>query len=91
MDDLNKIVAAVESQGTRAWMWSDPSWNYPDFYTHVPKSVVQSNWYYWKDVKEIEAKLADPKFSVGTKRSDWAGQNHAVVMSLVYRTLSGAV
>ena len=76
-DDLNKIVAAVESQGTRAWMWSDPSWNYPDFYTHVPKSVVQSNWYYWKDVKEIEAKLADPKFSVGTKRSDWAGQNHA--------------
>ena len=74
--DLKRIVSAVERQGARAWMWSDPAWNYPDYMTNVPKSVMQSNWYYWKDVKEVEAKLADPKFSTGTKRPDWAGQNH---------------
>ena len=73
-DDLKRIVAAVERQGVRAWMWSDPAWNYPEFLTNVPKGVVQSNWYYWKDVKEVEAKLADPKFSTGTKRPSWAGR-----------------
>ena len=75
-NDLARIVAAVERQGARAWMWSDPSWNYPEFFENVSKNVVQSNWYYWKDVREVEAKLDDPKFSTGTKRPDWAGQNH---------------
>ena len=75
-DDLKRIVSAVEWQGARAWMWADPSWNYPDYYKNVSKKVVQSNWYYWKDVKDVEAKLADPKFTTGTKRPDWAGQNH---------------
>lgn len=76
-DDLNKIVAEVEKHGVRAWMWSDPCWNYPDFHRNVPKSVMQSNWYYWNDVREIEAKLADPKFSTGTKRPGSSGDNHA--------------
>ena len=74
--DLGRIVAAVERQGSRAWMWSDPEWNYPEFCEKVSKNVVQSNWYYWKDVREVESKLDDPKFSTGTKRPDWAGQNH---------------
>ena len=83
-DDLKRITAAIERCGARAWMWSDLGWNYPDYYNNVPKSVMQSNWYYWKDVKEIEAKLDDPKFSTGTKRPDWAGQNHAAELKGFY-------
>jgi hypothetical protein len=29
------------------WIWSDYGWHHPDlFFKHMPKSVVQSNWYY---------------------------------------------
>lgn len=76
-NDLKKIVATVERNGARAWMWGDPAWNYPEFYKHVPRSVMMSNWYYWKDAKEMEAKLDDPSFKIGDKRPDCPGQNHA--------------
>ena len=74
--DLNRIVRAVEANGARAWMWGDPCWNYPEFFTGVPKGVVVSNWYYWKDVKAIEKDLDDPSFKMKPERPDWAGQNH---------------
>ncbi len=37
----------VERAGCRAWVWSDYVWNHPDlFWKQMPKSVLQSNWYY---------------------------------------------
>lgn len=37
----------VEKAGCRAWVWSDYLWNHPDlFWKRMPKSVLQSNWYY---------------------------------------------
>ena len=37
----------MEAAGSRAWVWSDYAWVNPDdFYCKMPKSVVQSNWYY---------------------------------------------
>jgi hypothetical protein len=31
----------------RAWVWSDYLWNHrQEFFKNMPKSVVQSNWYY---------------------------------------------
>lgn len=49
--DFYFLVDAVEKQGARAWIWPDYMlWNYPDqFFQKMPKSVVQSNWYYWED------------------------------------------
>lgn len=45
--DLLFYVSEIEKKGTRAWMWSDYSWNHPDeFVARMPKSIVQSNWYY---------------------------------------------
>ena len=45
--DLYHLVGTVEKAGMRAWMWSDHVWDHPDrFYERMPKSVVQSNWYY---------------------------------------------
>ncbi len=45
--DLRLLVEAVERGGSRAWVWSDYVWDHPDaFYENMPRSVVQSNWYY---------------------------------------------
>lgn len=45
--DLNQLVREVESHGARAWMWSDACWSNPDEYIRkVPRTVLQSNWYY---------------------------------------------
>ncbi len=45
--DLYFYIDAVEEKGVRPWVWSDYQWNNPEeFYQKMPKSVVQSNWYY---------------------------------------------
>lgn len=45
--DLNFLVAQVERNGARPWIWSDYEWNHPDeFFAKMPKTVLQSNWYY---------------------------------------------
>jgi hypothetical protein len=53
--DFNFLVKEVEKDGSRAWIWSDYVWNHPElFYSRMPKSVLQSNWYYGK---EFDAKI----------------------------------
>lgn len=45
--DLDFLVEQVEKRGVRAWIWSDYLWHHPeDFLARMPKSVLQSNWYY---------------------------------------------
>lgn len=45
--DFLFFVKEVESQGVRPWIWSDYYWNHPEeFLARMPKSVLQSNWYY---------------------------------------------
>lgn len=45
--DLYFYVNQVERNGSRAWIWSDYLLKHPeDFYKKMPKSVLQSNWYY---------------------------------------------
>ncbi len=55
--DFLRLVEAVEKGGSRPWIWSDYVWNHADlFYQRMPKSVLQSNWYYGdKFDKSIEA------------------------------------
>ena len=51
--DFDFLVKEVEKDGARAWIWSDYVWNHPElFYTRMPKSVLQSNWYYGKEFDE---------------------------------------
>lgn len=46
-NDFLFLVKEVEKGGARAWIWSDFVWRHPkDFFERMPKSVVQSNWYY---------------------------------------------
>lgn len=45
--DLYFYIEEVEKNGSRAWMWSDYMWHHPrEFAAKMPKTVVQSNWYY---------------------------------------------
>jgi len=45
--DFLWFVKTVEETGMRPWMWSDYIWKHTeDFLKRMPRSVLQSNWYY---------------------------------------------
>ncbi len=47
--DLNLLFEAVRKGGARPWVWSDYQWYHPaQFLKHMPTSVLQSNWWYYK-------------------------------------------
>jgi hypothetical protein len=46
-NDFYFLTGEVEKNGSRPWIWSDYIWKYPEqFLQKMPKSVLQSNWYY---------------------------------------------
>ena len=48
--DFLWFVKETEKTGMRPWIWSDYVWHHPDlFFSRMPKSVLQSNWYYGAD------------------------------------------
>ena len=48
--DFLLTVKCVEKCGVRAWIWSDKIWHHrEEFVKRMPKSVLQSNWYYLAD------------------------------------------
>ena len=54
--DFLFFVKTVEKLGMRPWIWSDYIWRHKDeFLSRMPKSVMQSNWYYrqWFDFEAI--------------------------------------
>ena len=45
--DFYFLIGEVEKNNVRPWIWSDYVWHHPDlFFRKMPKSVLQSNWYY---------------------------------------------
>ena len=60
--DLYFLFEQVEKGGSRPWIWSDYLWHHPEtFFNKMPKSVLQSNWYYGpkfnKRIKYVKAYL----------------------------------
>jgi len=60
--DLNFLINEVEKNGSRPWIWSDHIWRHTEeFLDKMPKSVLQSNWYYGaafnKKINRVEAYL----------------------------------
>lgn len=60
--DFLFLVEQVEKAGSRAWIWSDYIWEHQEgFLNRMPKSVLQSNWYYGesfaKDIGYVRAYL----------------------------------
>lgn len=53
--DFMFFVNEVEKGGVRPWIWSDFAWeNGEEFYKKMPKSVLQSNWYYGSEFTDLE-------------------------------------
>jgi len=51
--DLLFYVKQVEAAGSRPWVWSDAFWHKGNEYLeNMPRSVVQSNWYYGVEFDE---------------------------------------
>jgi len=57
--DLYTYISEVEKKGVRSWVWSDYAWEHQDlFFRKMPKSVLQSNWYYGSEF-DINANLSE--------------------------------
>ena len=59
--DFLYISGLVEKLGARPWIWSDFIWHHEeDFLKRMPKSVLQSNWYYGSkfDVSQMTSKYS---------------------------------
>ncbi len=53
--DFYFMVDCVEKEGARSWIWSDYAWHHPDLFAKkMPKSVLQSNWYYWNELSDAD-------------------------------------
>lgn len=48
--DFYYLIGEVEKGNARPWIWSDYYWHNPEtFLKKMPRSVLQSNWYYGED------------------------------------------
>lgn len=53
--DFLYTVREVERHGVRAWVWADKIWHHrEEFVKRMPKTVLQSNWYYLGDFNPPE-------------------------------------
>ncbi len=51
--DFDFLRREVEKNGACAWIWSDYMWHHrEEFLRRMPKSVLQSNWYYRTDFSD---------------------------------------
>lgn len=58
--DLYFLIGEVEKKNVRSWIWSDYAWTRPDiFFKKMPKSVLQSNWWYNETSFDL-SKLEEP-------------------------------
>lgn len=69
--DIELLFRRVEALGVRPWVWSDYIWQHKDvFLRRMPKSVMQSNWYYGSD-KIDPALHSNPKTKAYTGAFQW--------------------
>jgi len=60
--DFLWFVKEVEAKGVRPWIWSDYVWHHQDeFMKRMPRSVLQSNWYY-SGFKKVDPKSSDATY-----------------------------
>lgn len=82
-NDLKFLVSEVEKKGARAWIWSDHLWRHKEeFFCRMPKTVVQSNWYYDADFNDsilyVRAylELAEKGYYQIPTGSNWSCENN---------------
>ena len=72
--DFLWFVKETEKTGMRPWIWSDYVWHHPDlFFKRMPKSVLQSNWYYAAEFDLAKLPEASRNRVLAYERLDMAG------------------
>ena len=67
----------ASKRGVRAWCWSDKIWHAKDdFLKRMPKSVLQSNWYYGRNF-DLNRPPRGGQFKRGSDRSPRASTSRA--------------
>jgi len=52
-----------EKLGTRPWVWADYAWNHEEeYFRRMPRSVLQSNWYYRTTKRNPDGTFVWPRF-----------------------------
>jgi len=75
--DLAFLVEQVERRGSQAWVWSDYAWHHDEYTQQMPRSVLQSNWYYGLEFdppcNEVATyqRLADAGYAQVPTGSNW--------------------
>lgn len=58
--DFYFLQEQVEKLNVRSWIWSDYAWSFPDdFFKKMPKSVLQSNWYYGAKFEQFDNPVSE--------------------------------
>ena len=58
--DLYFYIAEIEKKNVRPWIWSDYCLEHPEtFFRKMPKSVLQSNWYYGSSFNPEKVKAVE--------------------------------
>ena len=56
--DFQFLLDQLKPKNVRPWIWSDNIWVRPDeFLTRMPHEVLQSNWYYGKDLDPAKTEV----------------------------------
>jgi len=87
--DAYFLFAECEKHGARPWVWSDYMWDHPDiFFDKMPRSVVQSNWYY-SEFRDFSADMPRVKMKIECyEKLDKLGYDQVPTCSTVYKALS---
>lgn len=60
--DVYKLFDMCDANGVRPWVWADRYWNHPEEYLKkMPKSVLQSNWWYGHILRNEDGTCKDPQ------------------------------
>ena len=61
--DLYFLIETCQKTGARPWVWADACWTYfgrqEEYLAKMPKSVLQSNWWYRPLVREKDGAVSD--------------------------------
>lgn len=85
--DLYFLFDCCQKVNARPWVWADACWSYfghqEEYLKKMPKSVLQSNWWYKKLVREKDGSISDFRYQ-GYLALEQAGFDQVPTVSVVW-------
>lgn len=91
--DLYFLFDCCQKVGARPWVWADACWTYfghqEEYLAKMPKSVLQSNWWYKALVREKDGSISDFRYQ-GYLALEQAGFEQVPTVSTVWGCMENA-